>query len=123
MNKLIAEGKAKPFIIVMGSSYVPGAQMGPPPQVQNPRLLRAKAPPLLALPACAGSTSPRWKRLLIDDLVPFIDANFSTKADQQHRAMASLAIGGMQTGQIGLAKLESSRTSESLAEAASRRVK
>ena len=31
MDNLIAAGKAKPFIIVMANSYVPGAQMGPPP--------------------------------------------------------------------------------------------
>src|SRR5690242_21748688 len=31
MDNLIAAGKSKPFIIVMASSYVPGAQMGPPP--------------------------------------------------------------------------------------------
>jgi len=33
-------------------------------------------------------------------LIPFIDANFRTLADRDHRAMAGLSMGGMQTFQI-----------------------
>ena len=102
MDNLIAAGKAKPFIIVMASSYVPGAQMGPPP-----------APaPAAAKPGETPAPGPRrfnfsaFERVLIDDLIPFIDSNFRTMADQRHRAMAGLSLGGMQTRQIGLANLD-----------------
>jgi enterochelin esterase family protein len=103
MDNLIAAGKVKPFIIVMASSYVPGAQMGPPP-----------AP----APGAAGPGGPgrgpggprfnfsAFERVLIDELIPFIDANFRTLADQRHRAMAGLSMGGMQTRQIALANLD-----------------
>ena len=47
-----------------------------------------------------------FERVLIDDLIPFIDANFRTLADQPHRAMAGLSMGGMQTRQITLANLD-----------------
>ena len=47
-----------------------------------------------------------FERVLIDDLIPFIDANFRTLADQPNRAMAGLSMGGMQTRQITLANLD-----------------
>jgi enterochelin esterase-like enzyme len=102
MDNLIAAGKTRPFIIVMASSYVPGAQMGPP---------RPPAP--AAQPGAPGAPAgpPRFnftafERVLIDELIPFIDANFRTQADQAHRAMAGLSMGGMQTKQITLANLD-----------------
>jgi enterochelin esterase family protein len=103
MDNLIAAGKSKPFIIVMASSYVPGAQMIPP---RPP-----PAQPGAAAPAPGAGGPPRFnfsafERVLIDELIPFIDANFRTQADQRHRAMAGLSMGGMQTKQIGLANLD-----------------
>ncbi len=47
-----------------------------------------------------------FSRVLVNDLIPFIDANFRTLADQPHRAMAGLSMGGMQTRQITLANLD-----------------
>ncbi len=43
---------------------------------------------------------------MIEELIPFIDANFRTIADQPHRAMAGLSMGGGQTKQITLANLD-----------------
>ncbi len=42
----------------------------------------------------------KFKGVLLDDLVPFIDENFRTLADQPNRAMAGLSMGGMQTRTI-----------------------
>ena len=44
--------------------------------------------------------------MLVDELIPYVDANFSTIADQQHRAMAGLSMGGMETHTITLNKPE-----------------
>lgn len=41
-----------------------------------------------------------FENYLIDDLIPFIDANYRTMADQRHRALAGLSMGGMQTRSI-----------------------
>ena len=47
-----------------------------------------------------------FARVLIEDLIPFIDANFRTLPDQPNRAMAGLSMGGMQTRSIALANLD-----------------
>ncbi|MGO8702155.1 MAG: alpha/beta hydrolase [Limisphaerales bacterium] len=91
MDNLIAAGQAKPFIIVMANSYVPGAATGRPPG-----------------PGRGGFRFDfsAFQRVLIDDLIPFIDVHYRTLADQPHRAMAGLSMGGMQTRQITLANLD-----------------
>jgi len=111
MDNLIAAGKAKPFIIVMANSYVPGAA-GPD---RGPAAAGATNPPSLgATNAPAGGRGPggrmfdfsAFTKVLIDDLIPFIDANFRTLTDQPNRAMAGLSMGGMQTRAITLANLD-----------------
>ena len=47
-----------------------------------------------------------FENLLIHDLIPYIDANFRTLADQPHRAMAGLSMGGMETHSITLKHLD-----------------
>jgi alpha-L-arabinofuranosidase len=105
MDNLIAAGKARPFIIVMANSYVPGASAIPG---RGP----ARAGGAGGAPAPGGRGGrfnfnfTAFERLLIDDLIPFIDANFRTMADQPYRAMAGLSMGGMQTRTIALAHLD-----------------
>ena len=109
MDNLIAEGKIKPFIIVMADSYVPGAG-GPG---RGPEAAAASAGATNAAPGGrrgpggrGGFNFSAFERVLIDDLIPFIDASFRTIADQPNRAMAGLSMGGMQTRQITLANLD-----------------
>jgi len=109
MDNLIAAGKAAPFIIVMANSYVPGAA-GP---ARGPAPVGAAAP--AGGPGGPGGRGGRggfnfdfsaFQRVLVDDLIPFIDANYRTLADQPHRAMAGLSMGGMQTRTITMANLD-----------------
>jgi enterochelin esterase-like enzyme len=110
MDNLIAEGKTKPFIIVMANSYVPGAA-GPG---RAPAAAATNAPPAGATNAPAVGRGPggrmfdfsAFTKVLIEDLIPFIDANFRTLPDQPNRAMAGLSMGGMQTRAITLANLD-----------------
>jgi enterochelin esterase-like enzyme len=93
MDNLIAEGKAKPFIIVMDNGT--WSMQGPP---------RGERP-------AAGQWPPKgwadgFTKTLLEDIIPMIDANFRTMADQKHRAMAGLSMGGMQTRVITLAHPE-----------------
>ncbi len=106
MDNLIADGKAKPLIIVMANSYVPGtASPGPGAPA---------AAGATTAPGSRGVTGPggrrfdfsAFSRVLIDDLIPFVDANYRTTPDQPHRGMAGLSMGGMQTRQIALANLD-----------------
>ena len=43
---------------------------------------------------------------MTDALIPFIDSTFRTRADRDHRAMAGLSMGGFQTFQITLDRLD-----------------
>jgi len=125
MDNLIAAGKTRPFIIVMANSYVPGAANGPGrgvPPPAPPAAAPTAAPaavtatqPGAAVPAGAGRGGPgggrgfnfsAFEHLLLDDLIPYIDANFRTIADQPHRAMSGLSMGGMQTRTIAMAHLD-----------------
>ena len=95
MDNLIAEGKATPFIIVMENGGIGGGRPGSAPRGAPPR----------------GNGRgmfdfSTFERALIEDVIPFIDANFRTIADQPHRAMAGLSMGGMQTRVITLAHLD-----------------
>ncbi|MBG0860086.1 MAG: esterase [Bacteroidales bacterium] len=82
MDNMIAEGKIKPFIIVMTYGMTNDVKMG--------GMKNFKIEP--------------FQTVLIDELIPYIDANFRTLADQPHRAMAGLSMGGMETKTITLAR-------------------
>ncbi|MDP4257233.1 MAG: alpha/beta hydrolase-fold protein [Bacteroidota bacterium] len=84
MDNLIAEGKIKPFIIVMTYGMTNEIKMGPG------ALRNFKIEP--------------FQTVLTDELIPYVDANFNTIADKAHRAMAGLSMGGMETHTITLGK-------------------
>jgi enterochelin esterase-like enzyme len=106
MDNLLAEGKTKPFIIVMefgGNPFAAGAR----------RPTNAPAGPGVA--SAGGTNNPArrpafnfsaFERVLVDDLIPYVDANFRTIANQPNRAMAGLSMGGMQTRSIAVAHLD-----------------
>jgi enterochelin esterase family protein len=89
MDNLITEGKATPFIIVMENSAI--------------NLRPGFVPRGGGRPAFDFST---FEHALLEDVIPFIDANFRTIADQPHRALAGLSMGGMQTRAIAPAHLD-----------------
>ncbi|MEN6335990.1 MAG: malectin domain-containing carbohydrate-binding protein, partial [Phycisphaerales bacterium] len=92
MDNLIAEGKAKPFIVVMDNgTWSMGGR--PPARGQG-----GTWPP--------AGWADAFKKTLLEDIIPMIDANYRTLADQPHRAMAGLSMGGMQTKAITLASLD-----------------
>jgi enterochelin esterase-like enzyme len=51
-------------------------------------------------------TNTPFEHVLLEEMIPYIDANFRTLSDQPHRAMAGLSMGGMQTHGITLAHLD-----------------
>ncbi len=114
MDNLLAENKAKPFIMVIGTSYIPGAPapLGPPAAGRGPGGASGANPGAAGRgPAPGGPgrgpgmalTNTPFEHVLIEEMIPFIDANFRTIADQPHRAMAGLSMGGMYTHGITLA--------------------
>jgi enterochelin esterase family protein len=107
MDNLIAEGKAKPLIIVMANSYVPGSAYSLNGPATSPATGTGKIYSL-TIPGPNGRAFDfnLFGRVLIDELIPYIDSNYRTLADQPHRAMAGLSMGGMQTHSITLANLD-----------------
>lgn len=82
MDNMIAEGKIEPFIIVMTYGMTNDVKFG--------GLKSFKIEP--------------FQTVLVDELIPYVDANFSTIAKPSHRAMAGLSMGGMETHSITLNK-------------------
>ncbi|MFO1489252.1 MAG: alpha/beta hydrolase-fold protein [Verrucomicrobiota bacterium] len=99
MDNLIAAGTARPFIIVMANSYVPGADFGFGGTNQS---AQTESPYSRAIGGPGGRryNPGAFARMLIEDLVPHVDASFRTLSDPPHRAMAGLSMGGMQTRAI-----------------------
>ena len=82
MDNLIAEGKTKPFIIVMTYGMTNEVKWGHMNEF---------------------SIIP-FQTVLVDELIPSIDAAFRTIAKSSHRAMGGLSMGGMETHAITLNK-------------------
>jgi enterochelin esterase-like enzyme len=94
LDNLIAAGKARPMLIVMERGYAdpPGAA---------PFALRPDQPQREITAAFR-----RFEALVIRDLIPMIDATYRTLPDREHRALAGLSMGGMQTLFVGLHHLD-----------------
>ena len=99
LDNLIAAGKSRPFIIVMdngGNNFAGGPRPagGPAPGGTG------------GAPGRPRFDFSAFAKIMNEELIPFIDANYRTIADQPHRAMAGLSMGGAQTKQITLANLD-----------------
>ena len=84
MDNLIAEGKVEPFIIVMTYGMTNEVRFG----------------------GLREFTAKEFETVLVDELVPYIDANFQTKTDKWNRAMAGLSMGGFETKLITMRRPE-----------------
>lgn len=78
MDNLIAEGKAKPFIIVMTYGMTNDIEMG----------------------GLRDFDITPFQTVLVDELIPYIDENYRTLSNQENRAMAGLSMGSMETKAI-----------------------
>lgn len=71
LDNLLAEGKMVPMIVVMPNGTIQTRDM-------------------------MGEV-PLFGEDMVKSIIPFIEANYNVKADQAHRAMAGLSMGGMET--------------------------
>ncbi len=88
MDNAIHQGKAVPMIVVMESGDIKAPFRG-----GDNRAGRSQY---------GNSFYP----VLLNDLIPYIDKNFRTKADREYRAMAGLSWGGHQTFDVVLTNLD-----------------
>lgn len=85
LDNLIAQSRAKPMVVVMmdGHAATPGDR-GSGPQ----------------------SNTTLFERDLLEDVMPFIEANYRVKLDAANRGIVGLSMGGGQSLTIGLNHLE-----------------
>ena len=84
MDNLIAAGQARRFLIVMTYGMTNDVLHG----------------------ELASFDMKPFETVMIDELIPYIDANFRTLATRDSRAMAGLSMGGFQTEAITRANLD-----------------
>ena len=83
LDNLIAEGKAKPMIVVMANGNVRTGGGG-----------------------YSSEGMARFKQEMTQNIVPFIDENYRTLADAKNRAICGLSMGGGQSFYVGLESLD-----------------
>lgn len=125
LDNLIAEGKARPMIVVMenggGSALFnrPGFGRGRGGG-RGPAMLvggtNAPPPPGGATPPRRGGfgrggfmfsgSAALFPSTLLHEVIPMIDSTYRTIPDREHRALAGLSMGGMETRTIGMAHLD-----------------
>jgi enterochelin esterase-like enzyme len=88
LDNLIADGKARPMIVVMEKGYA----------------TRADAPPQPGGPGRGDGGA--FEDVVLKDLIPMIDSTYRTIPDRDHRAIAGLSMGAGQALRIGLTHLD-----------------
>ena len=88
MDNAIAKGEAVPMLVVMESGDIKGPFRGGNNQ------------------AGRSEYGASFYPVLLNDLIPYIDNTFRTKADREHRAMAGLSWGGHQTFDVVLQNMD-----------------
>lgn len=84
LDNLIAAKKAVPMIVVMDNGYATKVSPSTPGRT-------------VAFP---------FEEVLIDEIIPMIDASYRTLTNREHRAMAGLSMGANQTIQITMNNLD-----------------
>jgi enterochelin esterase family protein len=99
LDNLIAAGSCRPMIVVMAYGYARRAGQAPPDLTGRP----FGSPEMMK---AMQDMAAAFEADVTEALIPFVDATFRTIADREHRAMAGLSMGGMQTFQITLNHLD-----------------
>jgi enterochelin esterase-like enzyme len=129
MDNLIAQGKAKPMLIVMDN--LNAVKPGENGSIYNARGVLTEAVPQPqppggegpAMPGAGRGRAPRpggaapprrpmfrlsttFTEMMFTDLIPMIEKNYRVAPGRENRAMAGLSMGGMQTFTTGLENLD-----------------
>ena len=104
LDNLLAEGKVKPMIVVMETSAV-GPPTAPRAAVPGAGAGGPGAPRGGGIPGM-GAAGSAYAKLMINDLIPWVDSNYRTIADKDHRAMAGLSMGGFMTETVTMSNLD-----------------
>jgi enterochelin esterase-like enzyme len=95
LDNLIADKKIEPMIVVLPNGNATTNRPAPSAPGEGGRR---------GFGDLTGWGKP-FENDLIKDIIPYIEANYSVKADRESRALAGLSMGGGQSLNIGLANL------------------
>src|SRR5207249_3738531 len=98
MDNLIAEGKARPMIIVNPLGYA-RAGVGTGPDRAQDAPAQGRGAPAPGTPA--AQPGGLFGQDLLDDVVPYVEKTFRTLTGPDNRALGGLSMGGGQTVQVG----------------------
>jgi enterochelin esterase family protein len=87
LDNLIADGKAKPMIVVMPHGHVP-------------------IPPNMTREEYRYQRTKGFELDLIQDVIPYVETNYRALNNSTNRALAGLSMGGGQTIHVGLTHLD-----------------
>jgi enterochelin esterase family protein len=93
LDNLIAQGKARPMVVVMPLGY--GA----------PEIVSRSGPPLRD-PELRRRNYDRFRDALIGEMIPQVERNYRVLTDRVSRAIAGLSMGGAESLYIGLNALD-----------------
>jgi len=118
LDNLIADGKAKPMIVVMPSIFqqaslgtgamAPAAARGPAPSAAAgaPAAARGNAPAPAAAAVPAVGQDDNFTKELLQDIMPLIQKKYRVVTGPDNTAIAGLSMGGAQSLRTGLGHLE-----------------
>jgi enterochelin esterase-like enzyme len=92
-----------------GGNETNWAKAGAAPVILDNLLADKKVVPMIVVmphgePSGGGRNA--FENDLLKDIIPYVEANYSVKADREHRAIAGLSMGGGQSLRIGLTHLD-----------------
>jgi enterochelin esterase family protein len=99
LDNLIAAGSAKPTIVVMAYGYARRAGQPAPDLAGKPPGSPERAQAMREMTAAFADD-------VTQALIPFVDSTFRTIPHRDNRAMAGLSMGGMQTFEVTLNRLD-----------------
>jgi enterochelin esterase-like enzyme len=83
LDNLIAAGKAKPMVVAMPAGHAGSSAAG-----------------------ISDAAMDAFTQDFVNDIMPYVEKNYRVYADRQHRAIAGLSMGGMQTLNVGIPNLD-----------------
>jgi enterochelin esterase-like enzyme len=89
LDNLLASGKMKPFIAVMPFGY--------PSPPSEPATGQSRG---------FSSVTDGFSKDLLGEVIPYVQAHYRVYTDRDHRAIAGLSMGGIESLQIGLNHLD-----------------
>ncbi len=101
-DNLIAQGKAKPMIVVMPNANWKDTAVS---DLGGPRAVAASPAPG-GPPGGGGADYELGEQEIVHDIVPYVEANYRTLRGRESRAIAGLSMGGGISISIGLKRLD-----------------